>query len=304
MHAKNIKYHSAAIFMDVEKAFDKVWHAGLINSLIRTGLPTIYVRYIHSFISDRHMFFSINSQESPLIKMNFGVPQGSSLSPILFILYVSDIPKPNIPRTYISQFADDIKIYTLAKNIHKAQANLQKSLNQVIDFCGKRRISINEKKSFELVFRLKSCNSNEEKAKPILCHNTPIPFKPSGKFLGVIFDQDLSFKQHITTIATKATTACISLQTLHGTNYGPSQQTLIRLFNVYVRPLFEYGHIALITAHPHLINKWEHIQTKYIRRTLNLPSSLNNDITRNLANQETITNRILHRARTWYTKTT
>ena len=115
MHAKNIKRYSAAIFMDVEKAFDKVWHAGLLKSLINLGLPTIFVRYIHSFISNRHVFFKIHNLESPKIKLNFGVPQGSPLSPILFILYVSDLPKPNNNQTFISQFADDIKIYKTRK---------------------------------------------------------------------------------------------------------------------------------------------------------------------------------------------
>ena len=61
MHAKNMKNFSAAIFMDVEKAFDKVWHAGLIHTLINIQLPMIYLRYITSFISQRHMFFRIEN---------------------------------------------------------------------------------------------------------------------------------------------------------------------------------------------------------------------------------------------------
>ena len=81
-----MKHFSAAIFMGVEKAFDKVWHDGLIFTLINIGIPTIFVRYIKSFISQRYMYFQIQDLESPKIKLNFGVPQGSSLSSILFLL--------------------------------------------------------------------------------------------------------------------------------------------------------------------------------------------------------------------------
>ena len=70
MHARNMKRFSAAIFMDVEKAFDKVWHAGLIHTLINMDLPNIFDRYINSFISHRHFYFRIENQESPKIKMN------------------------------------------------------------------------------------------------------------------------------------------------------------------------------------------------------------------------------------------
>ena len=116
-----MKGFSAAIFMDVEKAFDKVWHAGLIHTLINVGLPKIFIRYINSFISNRHFYFQIQTQESPKISMNFGVPQGSSISPLLFILYVADIPKPTTPNTFITQFADDIKMYSHSRSIPRIQ---------------------------------------------------------------------------------------------------------------------------------------------------------------------------------------
>ena len=143
MHAKNMKQFFAAVFMDVEKAFDKVWHDDLIHILISLRLPTIFIRYIKIFISQR--YFHIRDLESPKIKLNFGVPQRSSLSPILFLLYVTDIPTPHKANTFLSQFADDIKIYSSSTNLTKIQSNLQHSMDQIISFCGKRRISIREK---------------------------------------------------------------------------------------------------------------------------------------------------------------
>ena len=302
-HAKNMKIFSAAVFMDVEKAFDKVWHDGLILTLIKMGLPKIYIRYIKSFISQRYMYFKIQNIESPKIKLNFGVPQGSSLSPILFLLYVSDIPKPKSHNSYISQFADDIKIYSTSPSLPLIQSNLQKSMDQIIKYCGKRRISINEKKSFELIFRKRTHISQaEENAKPIMFLNKPIPFEKTGKFLGVSFDNTLSFKNHIINMKSKAKNISTRLHTLHDDKYGPSNQTMVRLFKIYVRPLLEYGHIATITAHKLIQTHWEPIQTTYIRRILKL-HKIHNDHTRKLANLPTIYNRLLHLANKWYKKT-
>ena len=114
-----MKKFTGAVFMDIQEALDKVWQSGLIHTLTAQGLPTQFIRFIHNFISHRHMFFKIHNIESSKIKMNFGVPQGSSLSPLLFIIYVSDIPKPTTPNTKISQFADDIKLYTTSRSLPK-----------------------------------------------------------------------------------------------------------------------------------------------------------------------------------------
>ena len=176
-------------------------------------------------------------------------------------------------------------------------------MNQINSFCGKRRISINENKSFELIFRKHSRKSTAEvNAKPILFHNTPIPFKSSGRFLGIAFDQQLSFKNHITQIKSKAKHGSMRLNTLHSTKYCPSNTTMIRLFKIFVRPLLEYGHIATVTTKPHLIKHWETVQTTYIRQILRLPR-LHNNYTRKLANLPTIQDRLYQLSDKWYQKT-
>ena len=102
--------------MDVEKAFDKVWHNGLLHTLQQHNISVIFLRLIGSFLSNRHTYFQIDNTLSKLIKINHGVPQGSSLSPTLFNIYAANLPQPP-PTVHISQFADDIKTYSTSKNI-------------------------------------------------------------------------------------------------------------------------------------------------------------------------------------------
>ncbi len=137
--------------MDVEKAFYKVQHKGLIHTLYMKNIPNQYIKFIHSFLSDRYTTFFIDNKPSPLIKINSGVPQGSSLSPILFITYVSNIPQP-AKTTFTSQFADDIKTFATANNLYTLQNKLQKSMDQISAFCGKSRITLNERKQNNLYF--------------------------------------------------------------------------------------------------------------------------------------------------------
>ena len=143
------------------------------------------------------------------------------------------------------------------------QSNLQKAMDQIIAFCGKRTISINETKSFELIFRLHSRKTRVTDAtKPIMFLNMSIPLKTTGKFLGILFDQNLSFKQHITQTKSKAQNIATRLNTLHDTKYGPSngphvQNICSAYFRVrtYIHHHLKPQHIKTMGNHTNQIPK-------------------------------------------------
>ncbi len=292
------KSKCASVFMDVEKAFDKVWHHGLIQILHSKNIPIQYIKFIHSFLHNRYTYFKINDLQSPLIKINSGVPQGSALSPILFLLYVSNIPKPD-KTIFTSQFADDIKTFSTANQIQILQKKLQKSMDHIAAFCGKSRITLNEKKTKELFFTGRVHPQSMPCYKDLTLHNKPIEATRQAKFLGVIFDSNLSFTPHINIIASRAKARSTNLYKISNLKHGPSPTTMVRLFNIFVRPLFEYGHTATITTSKSCINKWEIIQTKFIRHILQLPN-ISNNTTLKYAYQPTIRTRINHLALQWY----
>ena len=105
----NQKFVTEALLLDISKAFDKVWHAGLLSKLIKHDIPSTYIRWIHSYLIDRTEFVSANGSHSVKRAIQTGVPQGSVLGPILFLFILNDIPRD--PRCSIALFADDTLIY-------------------------------------------------------------------------------------------------------------------------------------------------------------------------------------------------
>ena len=146
--AQTKKQVGAAVFINVEKAFDSVWHDGLKYKLMNSNLPRKIVRLMASFITNRKIAVNINGTISDQIPLNAGTPQGSVLNPLLFLIYVNDIPiDPLNNNVSVSQFADDLGFWTFAKNGRIIQYRLAKTLSDLEIWCSKWRIKLNAKKT-------------------------------------------------------------------------------------------------------------------------------------------------------------
>ena len=296
--------------MDVEKAFDKVWHSGLLFIMYKSRIPSQFIRFINSFLTDRFTFFKIHDVTSPHIKINSGVPQGSSLSPTLFILYAKEIFQDENPndvirkkgvkesQTFVSQFADDIKVFGHAVKVKTLNKNLQKETNNIIDECNKLRININGTKTKQLNFKTKKGFNTTE---PIRINDSPAKITDSAKFLGVTFDTDFTFRTHVADKYKMIHPRIQKLQQINHSKYGPNKGTMIRLFNIYVRPIMEYGHIATMCANDAIIAKFETTQTKFLRYALFCPK-IKNEVLLRWANQLPIKERLLNLSLGWYRK--
>jgi hypothetical protein len=133
----NRKKKAFAIFFDISQAFDKVWHEGLISKLIKYEIPRYIINWIENFLRERTFVVKVNhfiSNEGPIAT---GVPHGSVLSPLLFSIYINDIPsKYNINKYYSLLFADDLVTYFIYNKPGKVKAiikgyllNLEEWLN-------------------------------------------------------------------------------------------------------------------------------------------------------------------------------
>ena len=143
-----LKKHKKAVgvFLDVEKAFDEVWLEGLKYKLgtAEVGLPTKMIRLLSSFLTNGHLRVHQDSAISNKIKA--GTPQGSALSPLLFIFYVNDTPKPP-PGVLISKFADDMATWAIQKQEKRAETFIQTYLDSLFEWCNKWKIKLNPSKT-------------------------------------------------------------------------------------------------------------------------------------------------------------
>ena len=144
--------HVIAAFLDVEKAFNNVWHNGLRYKIYQLDLPIKLCRWLSDFLVGRVIQVKIEDFLSPKVYPKASVPQGSNLSPLLFLIYVNDMPNPSHHQTDKSQFADDAGQWAVSRNIDLAAEYLQRDLDKLARWCAKWRIKLNPEKTKVIIF--------------------------------------------------------------------------------------------------------------------------------------------------------
>ena len=161
MESFNQGEHVIAAFLDVEKAFDNVWHNGLRYKIFQLDLPTKLCRWLSDFLVGRVIQVKTEGFLSPKVYPKAGVPQGSNLSPLLFSIYVNDMSNPTHHQTNKSQFADDASQWAVSKNIDLATEYLQRDLDKLARCCAKWRIKLNpEKNQSHNILQVPNCNKD------------------------------------------------------------------------------------------------------------------------------------------------
>jgi hypothetical protein len=262
-----------AVFLDVAKAFDTVWHDGLRAKLCdrRFQLPRKMIRFLSDYLQNRSFRVRCGSSVSDWKHIEAGVPQGGSLSPLLFLLYVNDIPLRENRHCSMSQFADDLALWSTSVNANMACQRLQPKLEEIVDWCDLWRVSLNTAKSQAMVFR-KGARQTQRQPNLLTVHGAPVSLVDRVKFLGVVFDPRLSFTPHVHRQIKSCKARLAVLAAACGFGYGPPCSTALRLYTSYVRPVLEYGSPAwgqVICATNQII--LDRLQNRGCRIALRLP---------------------------------
>ena len=206
---------------------------------------------------------------SPKVYPKVGVPQGSNLSPLLFLIYVNDMPNPTHPQTNKSQFTDDAGQWSVSKNIDLAAEYLQRDLDKLARWCTKWRIKLNPEKTKVIIF---SKAQTAKRAEPALSlYGDLLSYYPQIKFLGITFDNRMTFTKHFEEILERCNQKFHRLRILVNKKWGPSPSTILQIYKQWVRPIFEYGIASTIIVSETVITKPRRVQNSFIRLALRLP---------------------------------
>lgn len=181
-----------AVFLDLKKAFDMICHQRLLNKLANFNFSTKSIEWIQSYLANRAQCVSINNAHSNFKTYPKGVPQGSVISPVLFSLYINDLPNV-CPKVHTQMYADDTAIFYHGRDPAEVAMVLSDAMASIEDWLKNNQLSLNVQKTVAIYFAKKDI----PQPPPITVAGVPLNIVQSVKYLGVIFDSTLKFKTHI-----------------------------------------------------------------------------------------------------------
>ncbi|KAJ3594762.1 hypothetical protein NHX12_004069 [Muraenolepis orangiensis] len=212
------KAKAGVVLLDLTAAYDTVWHRGLHLKLLRTIPDRHMVNFIMEMLSNRSFILQTSDgQRSRLRRLRNGVPQGSVLSPMLFNIYIFDLPVTT-SRRY--GYADDLAIMLHQPTWKAVEEGLNQDMDVLAAYLRSWRLQLSTGKTVSAVFHL--CNREARRELEISVENKPLEFQQAPKYLGVRLDRTLSYKQHLDEVRAKVTARVSLIRRLAGTTWGAS----------------------------------------------------------------------------------
>ena len=226
---------SISIFLDLSKAFDVMDHKILETKLYHYGFRGKFLEFILSFIKDRQYFVHINGKNSDIKTVNIGVPQGSTLGPLLFLIYINDMTNCST-KLFLTQFADDSTITYSTVDLDLTEQTIKEEFEKVLEWLAANKLIINLSKTQLMVFT----NTPRTRTVTITVNNQTIEEVAETKFLGVILDNKLCWDAHIKHISQKMSKSVSILKML---KYTFPIRALKTLYYSLIYPYYNYCNI-------------------------------------------------------------
>ena len=223
--------YTMGVFLDLSKAFDTVNFEILFKKLQHYGIKGICLEWFKDYLHGRTQIVKFKHHRSIEMNITTGVPQGSILGPLLFLLYINDIENCSDILSFVL-YADDTNAFYSNSCLKTLSSTMQNEMNKVVKWLNANKLSINSSKTKFVIFKSKNKLLNTEVTLKI--NNDFLKQVLFIKFLGVIIDQNLTWKNHISSVlqsVMKSTGLIAKLR--HFTNRNtltPFQQAPIKLF--------------------------------------------------------------------------
>ena len=254
-----------ALFLDLSKAFDTINHTTLLAKLSHYGIRGTSNNWFRSYLTGRKQYTEVNNMQSRTMNINCGVPQGSVLGPLLFIIYTNDLPN-SLNYTHAILFADDTTIYTKSDNIKTLYQNVNSDLNGLNEWFKANKLSLNVGKTHYMLLTNNNTPESITNQYDIKIGMEEIERKKHVKFLGVVIDDNLNWHEHITSTVNKISKITYTLKMIKNTL---PKQNLKTLYETLIQPHLNYGITLWGGTHDTHVNKLIVQQKKIIRTITN-----------------------------------
>ena len=257
--------YTGSVFVDLQKAFDVVDHDILLKKLADIGIGDVSLKWFRSYLSDRKIITSINNVLSDELPLKYGVPQGSLLGPLLFLIFINDLPEC-FDKCTVHLYADDTVIYYADKDVHKIEAVLNKELKSLDIWMRRNKLKVNCSKTVSMLFGTKhmlaKCNSLN-----LRFSGETLSQVKNFKYLGVHVDDELKWNLHIEQLCKKVGKMINYLARL---KHFLNTVALKTIYNVAILPHFDYADIVWQSASKTSLDHLQKLQNRAARIILNV----------------------------------
>ena len=253
---RNIGNFTMAAFIDIKKAFDSVNYFILLKKLEIYGIREKNLDLIKNYLKNRKQCTIANNIKSNDISLSCGVPQGSILGPLFFLLYINDCIKPDDSHKTML-YADDSVLYVSGNDFPIVEAKLNSALRSFSTWSGLNKLTVNESKTKVMVFAaaptLKRLPKPTVKLKDVTLQQVI-----SYKYLGIIVDQELNFASHVKELLKNIRFKSLLLFYL---KKMMSRRVLLHVYKSYVLPIIDYAD-EYMNTHADLLEALQRAQSK------------------------------------------
>ena len=212
------KERTVLMLFDYSKAYDTVWRTGLLQKMLDIGVPLHFVQWTTAWLTNRIARVQLNGVTGRCRTFKVGLPQGSVLSPLFFVLYINDLLGNFSESTMVSAYADDLALACRGRKKEDVALRMQAEVDKVVSWSQQARLTLNAAKCEVAFFSLD--NAEAQWRPQITINGVPPSCIPSPTFLGVTYDRRMTFGTQVKKVCQQMLRRTNLLRVVGGTTWG------------------------------------------------------------------------------------